>query len=455
MTERPHRSIRVATSPARRIGASNALPSRRPRNASATSVAVRTFGGGAGISSWRAPSRQIASTMPVSADRVSARASTSWSSARSEPGIVSISCESRAGSTSAGVQRTEYEPLVSRAVPPRRVRWRRNGTIAPRAVSSTAQIATRPSQRTLAPTPSTWPAPAATNQPSTSPTGIACASARPPPGSGTGPCRVQPAAGAPAAASISASSSDAADAAFFPAAHATTRPGSHDTCTSTTPGSRSRASGSSRSSRLGRPARAGRVGRLRAPLTGVTRPRVGEPAVLRLEVGDDLLALFAPQRARAREVLLGVAQQREERGAPRDRIGLEHRELFGRRVAVDLGIDVHVELPRRDRRRHRRLCHRSPLDTTEGATCVLEECGLENPSGPGRPKRPRLGNPAPPCRRERERNVDGALAGTAVANIVRHFSDVNRTAGSAVVLERTSFSRGSRPATPSESGPEP
>ena len=90
VTDRPQRSMRVATSPASRVGASNALPSSRPRNASATSVAVRTVGGGAGISSWRAPSRQIASTMPVSAERVSARASTSWSSASSEPGIVSI-----------------------------------------------------------------------------------------------------------------------------------------------------------------------------------------------------------------------------------------------------------------------------------------------------------------------------------------------------------------------------
>ena len=62
--------MRVATSPASRVGASNALPSSRPRNASATSVAVRTFGGGAGVSSWRAPSRQIASTIPVSAERV-------------------------------------------------------------------------------------------------------------------------------------------------------------------------------------------------------------------------------------------------------------------------------------------------------------------------------------------------------------------------------------------------
>ena len=136
--------------------------------------------------------------------------------------------------------------MESRAVPPRRVRWRRNGTIAPRAVSSTAQIATRPNQRTLAPTPTTCPAPAAANHPSTSPTGIAWASALPPPGSGTAPWRVHPVGGAPAAARFSASSSAVADGALRPAAQATTRPGSHDTCSSTTPGSRSRASSSTR-----------------------------------------------------------------------------------------------------------------------------------------------------------------------------------------------------------------
>ena len=52
---------------------------------------------------------------------------------------------------SAGVQRTEYEPFDSRALPLLRLRWRSSGTIAPCAVSSTAQIATRPSHRTLGP----------------------------------------------------------------------------------------------------------------------------------------------------------------------------------------------------------------------------------------------------------------------------------------------------------------
>ncbi len=132
-----------------RTGASNALPSRRARNASVTSAAVRTFGGGAGTSIQRALSRQIASTMPVSAERVSARASTLGSMASTLPGISSARRLHRSVSTSAGVQRTENDALELLAAPRRRRRCRSSGTIAPRAVSSTAQIATRPSHRTL------------------------------------------------------------------------------------------------------------------------------------------------------------------------------------------------------------------------------------------------------------------------------------------------------------------
>ena len=84
----------------------------------------------------------------------------------------------RAASTKAGIQRTEKDALELLAVPRRRRRWRSNGTIAPRAVSSTAQTATRPNHRTLGATSSTCPAPAATSHPSTSPTGTANAAAR-------------------------------------------------------------------------------------------------------------------------------------------------------------------------------------------------------------------------------------------------------------------------------------
>ena len=154
VTERAQRSRRAAISVARPTGASNALPSSRPRKASPTSAGVRTCGGGAGTSTRRALSRPIASTIPVSADLVSAAPSTEGSSAHTAPGTVRASSARRSGSTTAGVQRTEYEPRVSLARAPRRGRRFSNGTIAPVAVSSTAQHATRPIQRTLAPTSS-------------------------------------------------------------------------------------------------------------------------------------------------------------------------------------------------------------------------------------------------------------------------------------------------------------
>ncbi len=79
---------------------------------------------------------------------------------------------------------------------------------------------------------------------------------------------------------------------------------------------------------------------------------------LGLEVGDHHLSFVAAQRSRVGEVLLGVAQHSRKRGAPRHPVGLEDRELFRSRVAVGLGVDIHVELPRRDgwlgRRRLRR-----------------------------------------------------------------------------------------------------
>ena len=87
-------------------------------NASATSVAVRTRGGGAGSSSRRALSRQIASTMPVSDGpdqraRVDLRGRARTRRRASSPRVASRRDES----TSAGVQRTEYEPFDSRALP--------------------------------------------------------------------------------------------------------------------------------------------------------------------------------------------------------------------------------------------------------------------------------------------------------------------------------------------------
>ena len=86
----------------------------------------------------------------------------------------------------------------------------------------------------------------------------------------------------------------------------------------------------------------------------VAGPRGRDAALLRLEVGDHLLAFVAAQRAGAREVLLGVFAQARERGAPGDAVGLEHRELFGRGLAVDLGLHVLLELPLGELQRRRR-----------------------------------------------------------------------------------------------------
>ena len=208
VTERAQPSARETSSPATRTGASNALPSSRARNASVTSLPVRTTGGAAGTSMRRALSRPMASTMPVSAERVTARASTLGSRAATLPGMASTTSARRSGSTSAGVQRTAYDACSPRAEPVRRRRCRSTGTIAPRAASSTAHIATLPSQRTLGPTSSrTSPEPAATSQPRTSPTGAATAAALSPPGTGTSGCAVHGAAGASASARNLATSS--------------------------------------------------------------------------------------------------------------------------------------------------------------------------------------------------------------------------------------------------------
>ena len=127
VTERDHCSARDTSSPATRAGASNALPSRRARNASVTSLPVRTTGGAAGTSMRRALSRPMASTMPVSAERVTARASTLGSSAATLPGMASTTSARRSGSTSVGVQRTAYDAWSPREEPLRRRRWRSTG----------------------------------------------------------------------------------------------------------------------------------------------------------------------------------------------------------------------------------------------------------------------------------------------------------------------------------------
>ena len=79
-----------------------------------------------------------------------------------------------------------------------------------------------------------------------------------------------------------------------------------------------------------------------ALLAGEASERGGQLPVRVLGVGDDLVALLAPQRTRRREVLVGVEEQAQERGAPRDLVGLEDVELFGRGFV--LGLELHVEI---------------------------------------------------------------------------------------------------------------
>ena len=157
--------------------------------------------------------------------------------------------------------------------------------------------------------------------------------------------------------------------------------------------------------------------------------------MLRLEIGEDLLALVAAQRPRTREMFFRIAQMREQRRAPRDGIGLEDRELFGRGIAVDLGIDVHVELPGRERRRRRRSCHRSPLLRRRTQRAPSKNAGPKARPVPATPcGGPRLGSQ--PFR------VDGlstAVNGTAVALIVSEFSMPH--GHRADLVQRTRFSR--------------
>ena len=82
-----------------------------------------------------------------------------------------------------------------------------------------------------------------------------------------------------------------------------------------------------------------------------------EPPQLAFEIGDDLGALLTRQRASARQVVLGLVAQLLQRDAPPERVGFEHRELFGRGVAVGFGGDVRVELPRRESAGGAGRCH--------------------------------------------------------------------------------------------------
>ena len=62
-----------------------------------------------------------------------------------------------------------------------------------------------------------------------------------------------------------------------------------------------------------------------------------------LGVGNDLVALLAGETAGRDEVLVGVDQETQQRGAPRGLVGLEDVELLGRGEVVGLELDVEIE----------------------------------------------------------------------------------------------------------------
>ena len=79
------------------------------------------------------------------------------------------------------------------------------------------------------------------------------------------------------------------------------------------------------------------------PLAGEPLQRLGERRGGVLGVGEDLVALLAGEAAGRDEVLLGVDEEPQQRGAPGRPVGLEDRELLGRGEAVGLELDVEVE----------------------------------------------------------------------------------------------------------------
>jgi hypothetical protein len=90
------------------------------------------------------------------------------------------------------------------------------------------------------------------------------------------------------------------------------------------------------------------LGFLAVLLAVEARPRHREAPPVELRVSEDLIALLAAEVAGGDEVLLGISEEARQSGAPGRAVGFEDRELVGRRHAVGFGLDVQVELPRRD-----------------------------------------------------------------------------------------------------------
>ena len=196
---------------------------------------MRTLGGAAGRSTRLAAWRRMTSTTRSITFRTTARAS-ARSRAPAAGGMRAASLESSLLSTRAGVQDTE----ASAARPPDRRVAVSVGITRPWATRFTAARETRPSQRTLAPTPSlspAGPAPTVTSQPRASASSIDRAAALAPDGSGTERCGLHPWGGAPTASSRSESSSWSAGATPRPPAHTTRRSADQVAWSWTSPGS--------------------------------------------------------------------------------------------------------------------------------------------------------------------------------------------------------------------------
>ena len=293
----------------------------RAINASLMSRTDVTVGGGAGSSIRSTLSRTMASTTAVITADVTA-GPLPPSIAATVPGIAAASAAIAGPSVSAGRHRTSA--FTSRLCG--RCGTRRVGTIDPAAARRTPSSATWPSHSTPAPTPARpWPPPTATSHPSASFTGMASASARMPLGSWYAGMELPP-------------QRWSADR-FQPGRQLVV-------------GLRGRASASCphhdptrRPRRLQRYfarldlAAVGRLGRQRHGRRW--RDRATQPddrltkAVERLrQIGDDLIALAADQRARRGEVVLDVDDQAVEHDERRSLISVKAGEVVGRSTTV-------------------------------------------------------------------------------------------------------------------------
>ena len=224
VTGRVHFSIVFETSRAMGAGARNRDPSMRAITASLTSLTDVTVGGGAGSSIRSTLSRAIASTTAVITAAVTA-------GPRPPPIATTVPGIAAARAVISGLSASAGRHWTSAFTGPVWGRWAtfRAGTIDPDAASRTPSRATWPSQRTLAPTPvRPWPAPTATSQPSASFIGMASASARMPPGSGTPGWICQPTGGPPISSRRVDNSSCDSGVAPRPDAQTTTCPDAHD-----------------------------------------------------------------------------------------------------------------------------------------------------------------------------------------------------------------------------------